>query len=117
MAVVYKKMGDTVKAQEFENGYDKYLDSDNYSIYKPASLAVKYLYKGDIDAAIEQYQLFSTKSNFQYWVVLFLEKEPLLKQMKSHKDYEATIQKIKNQFWDNHEGIKQMLEANYLLDN
>lgn len=114
MAIVYEKVGDTAKAQEFLKDYDQYLENDN-SIYNPASEAIKYLYQGKLEEAMDQYKIFATKSDFQYWVVLFLEEEPLLKDLKSHKDYKATMQKIYDQFWGDHEAVKKKLKENGLL--
>lgn len=114
MAIVYEKMGEKERSEQFLAAYDQYLAGDN-SIYKPASLAIRYLYDGKLEEAMEQYKLFATKSNFQYWVVLFLEKEPLLKDLKSHKDYKSTMTKIYDQFWEDHELVKKQLEENGLL--
>lgn len=114
MAIVYEKMGKTERSQEFLAAYDEYLEADN-SIYKPASLAVKYLYEGKLEEAMEQYKIFSTKTGYQYWVVLFLEEEPLIEQLKSHKDYKSTMKKIYDQFWEDHEKVKKKLKENDLL--
>lgn len=114
MAIVYTKIGDTAKAQEFLADYDEYLKNDN-SIYKPASQAIKYLYQGKLEKAMDQYKIFASKSDFQYWVVLFLEEEPLLNDLKSHGDYKVTMQKIYHQFWDDHETVKKKLKENGLI--
>ena len=114
MAIVYTKIGDTAKAQEFLADYDEYLKNDN-SIYKPASQAIKYLYQGKLEKAMDQYKIFASKSDFQYWVVLFLEEEPLLNDLKSHGDYKVTMQKIYDQFWEDHETVKKKLKENGLI--
>lgn len=114
MAIVYDKLGKSEMAKNFLADFDEYLKNDT-SIYNPASLAIKFLYEGKIEQAMEQYKLFATKSNFQYWVVLFLEEEPLLEDLKSHKDYKITMQKIYDQFWEDHELVKKKLKENGLL--
>lgn len=114
IAVVFEKMGYKEEAQKFLELYKTYCKNDK-SIYQPASLAIQYVYEGKYDEAITQYKLFATKDNFQYWVVLFMEKDPLIQNLKNHPDYKATIKKIKDKFWENHQEIKLMLQKNNLL--
>lgn len=114
IGIVFEKMGKLKEAQEHFNAYAQYSENDS-SIYQPASLAVKYLYEGNKDKAIEQYQLFSVNREFQYWMVLFMEEDPLLQTLSDHPQYDATIQKIKDQFWGNHSEVKKMLEESNLL--
>jgi TolB-like protein/AraC-like DNA-binding protein/thioredoxin-like negative regulator of GroEL len=114
IGIVFEKIGEPEKAKKFFDAYAQYCEND-VSIYKSASLAVKYLYEGDKDAAIKQYQLFAAHRDFQYWMVLFMEEDPLMKELSSHPKYKATMQKIKDQFWKNHEDVKKMLEENGLL--
>ena len=111
---VYEKMGFEEQAAEFFKGYAEYLDSDE-SIYKSASMALLHAYEGKIDQGIEQLKIFALQDHFQYWVVLFLEKDPLIKPLQSHPDYEETIRKIKDRFWENHAEFRISLEEKGLL--
>lgn len=70
---------------------------------------------GKIEKAIEQLKIFSTQDNFQYWIVLFLEKDLLMKKLEVHLYYQSTIQKNKDKFWDNHQQIEETLEKEGLL--
>lgn len=114
IGLVYRKMGFEEEANEFFEGYSEYLASDK-SIYKDASMAVKYAYEGKVDKGMEQLKLFALQDNYQYWILLFLEKDPLIKELKSHPDYKETIQKIKDRFWENHGKLKNTLEGNELI--
>jgi TolB-like protein/AraC-like DNA-binding protein len=114
MAICYEKMGFSDKAEQFYKIYEDYCVNDS-SIYQSASLAFKYIHDGNHEKAIEQFKLFSTKSGFQYWIVVFLEQDPLLNQLKSHPEYEETIQSIKDKFWQDHKEIETMLKSNNLL--
>jgi len=114
IAICYEKMGLIEEAKQFYNSYANYCESDK-SIYQPASMAFKHLYDGDNEAAISQFKAFSNKSNFQYWLVLFLEQDPLIKKLKSHKDYKKTMKDIKNKFWQDHNEIRESLKQNNLL--
>jgi len=114
IGIVFEKIGQPEKAKEHFKAYAEYCENDQ-SIYKSASLAMKYLYEGDKDAAIAQYEAFSVHRDFQYWMILFLEDDPLLKELTSYPKYKATMQKIKDQFWDNHKEVKKMLKESDLL--
>ncbi|NRB60122.1 MAG: helix-turn-helix domain-containing protein [Winogradskyella sp.] len=114
MAIVYKKMGEVETANVFYQEYATYCETDT-SIYQSASLAVKHIYDGDYDQAIAQYKIFSNQSNFQYWMIVFLEKDPLIKALQSHPEYNKTIKSINEKFWEDHEDVKRMLIENNLL--
>jgi hypothetical protein len=72
-------------------------------------------YEGKLDEAMEQLKAFAAQDNYQYWILLFLEKDPLINPLKSRPEYEETIQKIKDRFWDNHNKLKKSLEEKGLI--
>ncbi|MFX0557764.1 helix-turn-helix domain-containing protein [Maribacter sp. CXY002] len=114
IALVYKKMGFEERASHFFNAYANYCERDK-SIYKSASMALKYAYEGNIELGIEQLKVFASQDHYQYWILLFIEKDPLMKPLKGHPDYKATIKKIKDKFWENHAELKKTLEENKLI--
>lgn len=114
IAISYEKVGAKEAAKKYLDKYVAYCKKD-VSLYKSASLAILHLYEGNKEAAIEQYKIFATKDHFQYWIVLFMEKDPLLKSLQSHPAYKETMQKIKDRFWENHQETKKMLQENGLL--
>lgn len=114
IAYTYNKMGFSKKAEQYLNKYKDYLEKEE-SIYKEASLAVLYLYENIPDKAIEAYDKFSLQDDFQYWVILFMNEDPLLKQLQNHPKYEETIEKIEMQFWEKHQQLKEDLEKEKLL--
>lgn len=114
IAFTYKKLGFSKEAEKHLNKYKDYLKKDE-SIYKDAGLAVLYLYENMPDKAIESYDAFSSQEGFQYWVVLFMRKDPLLKQLQNHPKYEETIAKIEMQFWKKHDLLKSTLKKEKLL--
>ena len=114
IGIVYEKAGFNEKALEFFKAFNKYCENEQ-SIYKPASLATKYIHEGKFDLAIDQYQLFATKNNYQYWVLLFLEEDPLVKSLSTHPKYDEVIQKIKDRFWENHNQLKKSLKEKNLI--
>lgn len=114
IAMVYKKKGLEAQASKFFNSYAEYCKKDQ-SIYKSASMAVKYAYEGKNDQAIEQLKIFATQDNYQYWILLFMELDPLIKPLKSHPEFGGIIQKIKDRFWKKQAIMKNILENKGLL--
>ncbi|MBN2636124.1 MAG: helix-turn-helix domain-containing protein [Prolixibacteraceae bacterium] len=114
IAWVYKKTGLDARAAEFFNAFAEYCEKDP-SIYKNASTAVMYAYEGNIDKAIEQLKLFATQDNFQYWIVLFMELDPLMNPLKNHPEFDNIIKKIETRFWEKHNNLEKMLEEKRLI--
>lgn len=114
IGIVYDKMGIHDKAEDLYKAYDEYCENDQ-SIYQPASLAMKYLHEGKTNLAMKQLKIFATKNNYQYWILLFIEKDPIMKPLKSHPEYDEVIQKIKDRFWENHTQLKKSLKEKELI--
>ncbi|MEM5565096.1 helix-turn-helix domain-containing protein [Psychroserpens sp. AS72] len=114
IAYTFERMGFSHKAEKYINKYKNYLEKDE-SIYREASLAMLYLYENMPNKAIEAYDKFSSQDGFQYWILLFLEEDPLFKSLKNHPDYDEVIQKINDRFWENHNQLKKTLKKNNLL--
>ncbi len=114
IALVYEKMGYDEKASEFFASYAEYCEKDE-SIYKPASMAALYTHEGKFDQAIEQLKVFATKSNYQYWLILFMETDPVFKPLKNHPEFKGVMQKIEDRFWDGHRQLKKSLEEKGLI--
>jgi TolB-like protein/AraC-like DNA-binding protein/Tfp pilus assembly protein PilF len=114
IALVYKKKGLEAQAAKFFDAYAEYCEKDQ-SIYKSASTAVMYAYEGKNDNAIEQLKLFATQDNYQYWILLFMELDPLIKPLKNHPEYKAVMQKIEDRFWKRQENLKKLLENKGLI--
>lgn len=114
IGLVYDKMGMQDKVESYYKAYAEYCENEQ-SIYKPVSLAMKYLHEEKPNLAIEQLKLFATKNNFQYWVLLFIEEDPLMKTLKNHPEYDQVIQKIKDRFWENHKQLEKSLKDKNLL--
>ncbi|WP_246160849.1 helix-turn-helix domain-containing protein [Maribacter flavus] len=114
ISLTYSKVGKEEKAREFYNAYAIYCEQD-VSMYKSASIAMKYSYDGRIDEAIDELKNFATQDHFQYWILLFLEEDPLIEPLKTHPKYAETIQKIKDRFWENQSKLRETLEHEGLL--
>ncbi|HAS39489.1 MAG TPA: AraC family transcriptional regulator [Microscillaceae bacterium] len=111
IGITYEKMGRMEQAANFYRAFSKHCQVDQ-SIYQPAGLAAKYVHEGKLSQAIEQLKIFASKNNYQYWIVLFLEKDPLMKPLKNNPEFESVMKKIKQQFWENKAQLKKSL-VNY----
>jgi TolB-like protein/AraC-like DNA-binding protein len=114
IGLVYEKMGLSNKAKAFFDSYALYCENDK-SIYQPASMSLKYVHEGKIELAIDQLRAFSTKNNVQYWLLLFHEKDPLIKSLKKHPQYNSIMEKIKTNFWENQAQLKKTLKELVLI--
>lgn len=114
LALVYEKMGFAEEASRFFKMYVDYCERDR-SIYKPASMAVRYAHEGKLDMAIAQLKEFASKNHFQYWILLFMKLDPAMEPLQKHPEFEAVIKKIEDRFWENHHRLQETLEGQELL--
>tara|TARA_R110002167_G_scaffold158880_11_gene354277 strand:- start:3579 stop:5630 length:2052 start_codon:yes stop_codon:yes gene_type:complete len=114
IGVVYEKMGLDAQAANFFNAYSKYCELDQ-SIYKSASMAVKYAHEGKYDQAIKQLNIFASQDNFQYWYLIFSKISPILKPLKNNPGFNEAMQKIESRFWENQAKLRKSLEAQGLI--
>ncbi len=113
IAEVYKKMGLNTEAEKFFNDYVEYCQEDQSS-YKSVNLAWKCVYEGKFDQAIEQLNIFSEAENYPYWFLL-IEDEPMIKQLKSHPEFDNIMQNIKDRYWENQTELRKSLEGKGLI--
>jgi len=111
---VYEKMGLDEQSMNFYRAYAEYCENDQ-SIYKSASLAVKFANEGKIDLAIEQFNVFAMQDNFQYWMLVFLKIDPLINPLKDNAAFDDVMQKIEDRFWENQARLKESLEEEGLI--
>lgn len=114
IGLVYEKMGFDEQASEFFTSYAEYCKNDE-SIYKSVSIAALYTHEGKFDEAIEQLKVFTTKSNYQYWILLFMETDPVFKPLKNHPEFNEIMQKIEDRFWENQVKLRKSLEEKGLI--
>ncbi len=114
IGLVCSKLGKTAESKQLFIDYKDFADH-NTSIYKQLSLAVYYSFYGDTEKAIEHLRLFSQQDNYHYWIVLFLEIDPLVDNIKELPEFKEIMKNIKTKFWDYHQQVKLNLEEKDLL--
>ncbi|NQV02478.1 MAG: helix-turn-helix domain-containing protein [Bacteroidia bacterium] len=114
IGVVLSNVGLPEKSEEYCNNYKGYAEND-HSIYKHLNLAVYYSYQGDTTRALEQLKLFSKQDNYHYWIILFLEIDPLVDNIKDLPEFKKILQDIETKFWKSHKQIKASLKEKEFL--
>ena len=74
-----------------------------------------YSYVGDTKNSIEQMKLFSQQDNYHYWIILFLEIDPLIDNIKDLPEFNKILSDIEIKFWNSHKQIKASLKEKELL--
>lgn len=115
IAFVLEQLGRKKEAEAFYESYLVFANKDQ-SIYHDLIFASYYAAKGDIEKGMQHLKAFTTQSNYQYWFVLFLERDPIFSKMKNHPEYQPTIQKILSKFWEDHEELKKVLIEEEIIE-
>ncbi len=114
IAIVLSEMGRVEESEKYFNAFRVYAEKDK-SIYKPLSLAAYYSYMGDTDRAIENLRVFSEQDNYHYWILLFLEIDPLVDNIKNLPEFQNILNEIETKFRNYHEQIRSSLEEEELI--
>ena len=116
IAFVLDRMGRAEEAEKHLAVYKAFAENDK-SIYRDLMLSSYYAYMGDVDQGIAYLKKFSEQRDYFYWLVMFLEDDPIMKSLSSHPDFKPTLQKIESQFWESHKETRKMLEEEGLIEN
>jgi tetratricopeptide (TPR) repeat protein len=114
IGVVYSKVGLEEESEKFFADYLDYAENDK-SIYRHLSLAAYYSWIGEVNISIEELRLFSQEENYHYWILLFLEMDPLIDHIKDQPAFHKLMRKIETKFWENHKQIATSLEEKGLI--
>ncbi|RKD91876.1 helix-turn-helix domain-containing protein [Mangrovibacterium diazotrophicum] len=115
IARVFYEMGETARADELMEEYHQYIEED-HSIYRELSLSVYSLNTGNKTDALEHLEQFAKQDNFHYWVILFLDIDPLFDSLTNDKSFQNIVQKIKRRFEKQHDRLEKQLEAKDLIE-
>lgn len=115
IGLAMEKAGEKQKAEELIESYKGFLDSDQ-SIYKSLGYVAYYHYKGDESQALEYLKQFAKEDNVQFWIILFIDADPMMESTMKTPGFAKYIQEIKDRFWRTHEQLKQVLVEEGLLE-
>lgn len=111
---VLAQVGEKEKAEALIEDYKAFAEADQ-SIYRNLALCAYYVYRGDQQKAVEYMKLFAQEDNVQYWIILFLEDDPLMEKIKDNPEFRKYFNEAKSRFWKSHEALKTVLEGKGLL--
>ena len=60
-------------------------------------------------------KLFSQRDNYFFWIIIFLEMDPLTDNIKDIPEFKKIMKDIKDKFWNKHKQIKASLEEKELI--
>ncbi|MBX2944776.1 MAG: helix-turn-helix domain-containing protein [Cyclobacteriaceae bacterium] len=114
IGVTYEKAGQKEAGKQFIESYREFLNHDQ-SAYRHAGLGMYYAYTGNKQKALEHFRQFAKEDNIQYWLILFIDKDPMLAGMATDPEMKKVLREIEKKFWANHNKLKLRLEEQGLL--
>ena len=114
IAFVMSKLEKEEESGTFIEEYRRMAGMDQ-SIYRNLNFAVYYSLTGEKEKAIQELKLFSQESNFNYWMVLFMDIDPVMDNIRNHPEYKMILKDIEKKFWVEHNQTKRKLEIQGLL--
>jgi TolB-like protein/AraC-like DNA-binding protein len=114
IAVTLKKAGESEKVEQLINSYKEFLEGDQ-SLYKPMGYAMIAFEKGDDAKGLEHFRKFAKEDDVQYWLILFLESDPMLDHVRETAEFKKIMKEVRDRFWANHNRIKLKLQEEGLL--
>ncbi len=114
IGVVFSKVGLKDQSDKLFADYLK-ASQQNNSIYKHLSLAAYYSYRNETDKAIDHLKQFSKQDYYHYWIILFLNQDPLMDNIKDLPEYKRLYKEMEAKFWKNYRQLKAFLKAKHLL--
>lgn len=114
IANVMRQVGRETEAARFLDSFNVYTHVD-HSIYKPLNQATAEAYRGNTEAAIDFLGAFSAEDHFHYWVLLFLERDPLMDGVKVDRRFRKIMQELESTFWKRHEETRRRLKGENLI--
>ncbi len=106
---VLDQLGRTEEADQF---YTRHLKNakNNLTIYKPLSIGAYFAANDEVAEAMEYFKAFTSERSYFYWLILFLDKDPVIRKLSGHPDFNETMQKITENFWAQHKEFRKNLE-------
>jgi TolB-like protein/Tfp pilus assembly protein PilF len=109
VAFVLQQLGQDTAAQPFLERYRTFIENEE-SGYKDLGWAAYYAIDDQPEKAMSHFKAFAAIDDYEYWIVLFLEKDPIMSKLNGHPDFKPTLDKISNRFWEKHQQLKAILD-------
>jgi tetratricopeptide (TPR) repeat protein len=114
IAYVLEQLGRQQLADSLYAEYQEFMEQDE-SIYSDLIKSSHYAAHGEIEKGMEHLKAFTRQRDYIYWVILFMDKDPVMQKLSVHPDYEKTIRTISENFWAQHRETRKMLEEDGVI--
>lgn len=114
IGLVYQEMGKSEQGKMYIESYRQYLERDQ-TVYKNLGLTMYYAHEGQFEKALDYFRLFAEEDGIQYWVILFLNQDPLADEIKKRPEFQEIWSGVEDKFWATHARIRLSLEEKGLL--
>ncbi|MDQ2178071.1 helix-turn-helix domain-containing protein [Marinifilum sp. D714] len=114
IAHVYAKVGKYEEAKIFFKRYKEFAYT-HQSIYKELSLAVCHVQEGDVEKTFEHLYRFAEVDKYPYWILLFLEDDPLFDDINKTKRFKNFMNLLEERFYKRHKNLKKVLKEKKLI--
>lgn len=110
IAYILTQLRQPAEATPYSGRYYAYLQEEE-SIDQALGLAVYHGYQGNKERAMTFLQSFAEQEGYQFWFVMFIDQDPILRSLRTEPAYAPTIQRIRETFWAQHRRMRTVLEA------
>ena len=114
IASVYRLLKKDQEASIYLDEFEDYINRDQ-SLYRHLNYFIYYTYKGENETALSELEEFSEEKNFHYWILIFLEMDPALDEIKNDPKFQILMKKINKTFNLRKEEIEAYLESKDLI--
>ncbi|MAE85507.1 MAG: AraC family transcriptional regulator [Flammeovirgaceae bacterium] len=114
IADTFIRKGEKERGEKYIQGFKDFADKDQ-SRYKDVHYVAYYTYTNQLDSAEYHMRRFAETEGFQYWILLFIEDDPELAEIKNKPWFQESLTKLRNTFWQSHEELKAKLEEEDLI--
>ncbi len=114
IGMVLSEVGLEEESKKYFEDYLAYANNDQ-TIYKYLSLSAYYSFMGEKEKSIEQLRIFSQQDNYYYWIILFLDIDPLLDNIMDHPEFKPILEDIESRFLDYHKRMEISLHEKGLI--
>ncbi len=109
-AYVMEQLGHPDEAKPYREQYHAFIAEDK-SPYQDLGYAVYHASMGEREKAMSHLKAFSQLEGYQFWMVRFLEEDPILKTLSGDPAYAKTVKRIQDTFWEQHQQMRKVLET------
>ncbi|MEM6347853.1 MAG: AraC family transcriptional regulator, partial [Bacteroidota bacterium] len=114
IAFVLQQLGRNTEAERYRARYFEFIQTEEPA-YQDLGFAAYYTAIGEKAKAIEALKAFAQRENYQYWLILYIDRDPMFESLETEPDYAKAIQLIKDNFWRQHQKMRTELQEEGLI--